>query len=190
MKTIQRKRPQRFLAKQAGLSTYYTGKPCKHGHDSPRNTSDASCVKCRELFRLSYRQEAREYAKTYRKELRDAIGDAAYRDMINEQKKQYRSKNPERVRKHERRNGRLRRQRHPQAKNADNRARQLAKIQRTPSWADLVAIKQFYKNCPVGYVVDHVIPLRGQNVSGLHVLSNLQYLTPEENLAKGNRYAG
>lgn len=57
----------------------------------------------------------------------------------------------------------------------------------TPKWADLKAIENFYLNCPKGYEVDHVIPFKGKNVSGLHVLNNLQYLTPSENRRKGNR---
>ena len=59
--------------------------------------------------------------------------------------------------------------------------------QATPAWADLKAIEAFYANTPAGYHVDHIIPLRGQFVSGLHVLENLQYLPADENLAKGNR---
>ena len=66
--------------------------------------------------------------------------------------------------------------------------RNASKLQRTPKWADLNAIKQFYLNCPKGYEVDHIIPLQGVNVSGFHVLSNLQYLTKSENSRKRNKY--
>lgn len=58
----------------------------------------------------------------------------------------------------------------------------------TPIWADLNAIKQFYKHCPVGHHVDHIIPLNGELVSGLHILSNLQYLPAKDNLQKGNKF--
>ena len=77
-----------------------------------------------------------------------------------------------------------------------NKSKQLAKsnmekaarLQRIPSWANLDAIKEFYLNRPEGYHVDHIVPLRGKEVSGLHVLENLQYLLAKENLSKSNKY--
>ncbi len=57
----------------------------------------------------------------------------------------------------------------------------------TPSWADLGAIRELYFKCPVGYHVDHIIPLNGINVSGLHTIENLQYLRAEDNLKKSNK---
>jgi len=57
-------------------------------------------------------------------------------------------------------------------------------IKQTPQDEDRQALRNFYKNCPVGYEVDHIIPLsRG----GLHSLSNLQYLTISENRSKKDK---
>ena len=59
--------------------------------------------------------------------------------------------------------------------------------QATPKNENLNKIQDFYKNCPKGFHVDHIIPLNGKNVSGLHTSSNLQYLPANENLRKGNK---
>jgi hypothetical protein len=68
-----------------------------------------------------------------------------------------------------------------------NSRRARTKIQ-TPKWADRQAIKEFYINCPEGYHVDHIIPLKGKNVCGLHVEDNLQYLPAVENMIKSNKF--
>lgn len=62
------------------------------------------------------------------------------------------------------------------------------KYQRMPAWADESKIREFYLNYPNGHEVDHIIPLFGKLVSGLHVHTNLQYLTIEENRRKSNRF--
>jgi hypothetical protein len=59
---------------------------------------------------------------------------------------------------------------------------------RTPTWSESLEIADFYENCPKDMHVDHIVPLRGKEVSGLHVINNLQYLTAIENISKGNRY--
>ena len=58
----------------------------------------------------------------------------------------------------------------------------------TPLWSNLSKIKEIYLNCPKGYHVDHIIPLQGELVYGLHIPENLQYLTAEENLKKRNKF--
>lgn len=60
--------------------------------------------------------------------------------------------------------------------------------QATPKWANLLEIRKIYDNCPEGYQVDHIHPIRGKNICGLHVENNLQYLTAFENNSKGNRF--
>lgn len=59
-------------------------------------------------------------------------------------------------------------------------------IAATPRGEDLRALNDFISNCPKGYAVDHIVPLFGKNVSGLHTLRNLQYLPVLENIRKRN----
>lgn len=69
-----------------------------------------------------------------------------------------------------------------------NIKRKIASENRTPVWADKEKLKEIYKNCPPGHHVDHIIPLQGELVSGLHIPENLQYLPAEENLKKSNKF--
>lgn len=58
----------------------------------------------------------------------------------------------------------------------------------TPGWAKPEKIAAIYiLAADLGMEVDHVIPLRGVNVCGLHVETNLQLLTRADNIKKGNR---
>jgi len=54
---------------------------------------------------------------------------------------------------------------------------------------DRAAIKEFYLQCPLHMTVDHIVPLNGKYVSGLHTIHNLQYLTKSANSSKSNKYS-
>lgn len=72
------------------------------------------------------------------------------------------------------------------------------RLKATSSWLtseDKAAIESFYAEAArltimtgVKFEVDHIIPLQGKNVCGLHVPSNLAILAKYENTAKGNKY--
>lgn len=75
-------------------------------------------------------------------------------------------------------------------------AKRNAEVDRaTSKWADLDKIKSIYrlaekitKATGMQHHVDHIVPLHGKTVSGLHNEFNLQILTATENLKKHNKY--
>jgi ribosomal protein L3 len=81
---------------------------------------------------------------------------------------------------------------------AENSKRRAAKIKQMPKWLTAEQqeeIKQIYRDAktlesvfPWKQHVDHIIPLKGDGVSGLHVPWNLQILSKRQNLAKSNFY--
>lgn len=71
--------------------------------------------------------------------------------------------------------------------------RRASKLQATPIWVDSEAIEAFYSAAIAfrlytgqEFHVDHVVPLQGKTVCGLHVPANLQILTEAENKKKGH----
>lgn len=73
------------------------------------------------------------------------------------------------------------------------RARKARSRLATPKWLTKehkAQIRVIYREAiALGHHVDHIVPLNGKTVSGLHVPWNLQPLPPAENLSKGNRHA-
>lgn len=70
-----------------------------------------------------------------------------------------------------------------------SRARRQKMEQSIPKWVNPREIAVIYKEAKQkGLTVDHIIPLRGALVSGLHCPANLQLLTKAANLAKGNSF--
>ena len=82
--------------------------------------------------------------------------------------------------------------------NAANAKRRAAKLNATPSWLtkeDYNQMQVFYTEAQqltlstgVQHHVDHIYPLQGETVCGLHVPSNLQVLTATENMGKSNKF--
>ena len=190
-------------AKARGAVRYYTGKPCKHGHDAERFVSSRSCVECtREAVKArmrsrrknhDYLQSQKDYQREYaRKRYRE---DPEFRDKQLERKRNRREDPEHREQRREYMREYVKNNRAKFA--AKNAKRHAAKIQRTPAWADLDMIAVFYataremtEETGVPHEVDHVVPMQGKNVSGLHVATNLQILSASENRSKRNKYGG
>lgn len=72
--------------------------------------------------------------------------------------------------------------------------RRAVKLKASPRWANQDAIRGFYKEAEwvtqetgIPHEVDHISPLQGKYVCGLHCEFNLQILTKVENIRKSNR---
>lgn len=105
------------------------------------------------------------------------------------------SSNPDKARKA----GRDWHKRHPEKSYQYVVKRRMAKLKRTPRWLtteqrDQIAAlyrkaRELTRQTGVAHHIDHEVPLRGKEVSGLHVPWNLQILTASQNQSKGNRLA-
>ena len=154
-----------------GLLRYYTGKPCKRGHITERRI-DGGCIIC---------------CKTRQQNNLDKCAAAS---------RKWRGNNPGKQSAMSKRWD----DNNPGNKSARRQKYNTSKIHRTPVWMtmdELERIKIVYEIAAnmskldgIQYDVDHIIPLRGRNksVSGLHILSNLQIITHQKNMEKGNIY--
>lgn len=177
-------------ARLQGLKYYFTGVECKHGHIAQRRVSNTLCLDCSTANNLKWRTENPEYESTWRKaqgnyeQIRKERDPEYYalvkskwrienRELDAQKTAEWRKNNPDKLKEH-------------RAKFTVLYRKDM--LQRIPPWADIKAIIEFYKNCPEGYEVDHIHPLRGKFISGLHVIDNLQYLPKDENRSKSNKF--
>ncbi len=178
----------RKQAIESGIMTYYTGKVCKKGHTTERYTNSGICIGCNKERKPYYKkwhsinsEKQKERSKNYYAIKKN---DEAYIANKKRITKNWRENNKEHLREYGKQQRILKRA----SKYANNAQRRANKLRAMPKWTDLGAIKKIYENCPKGYHVDHIIPLRNKLVCGLHVPDNLQYLTAKENLQKNNSF--
>ena len=183
----------RAEAKATGAKYYFTGEPCKHGHIAPRKTKGA-CVEClkvewekgnqtrAEYFRQYNQSEAGQKAKReYYERNREAVvarAQARSDAAKNAYKQKYKEANPDMYKEMVS----LRRRRFRQA---------------TPKWltaGQRMEIRLKYRLAielsratGIRHAVDHIVPLQGEEVCGLHVSWNLQVIPQAENLKKSNK---
>jgi hypothetical protein len=176
----------RQTARENGEKQYVTGKPCVNGHISARLVSTGVCLECSKAFCSGYRKENFKKIAQY---------NTANKIKLTQQKTSWKEKNSEKAvvaRKKWCKNN-------PTKLVFNSVRRKLAKIQRMPAWLNsgqLVEMEGVYDYCSalrragLDYHVDHVVPLRGKIVSGLHVPWNLQVISGADNVRKGNRFDG
>jgi hypothetical protein len=178
-----------------GLARYFTGKPCRRGHVAQRATVNYTCVECAKAIARKRIDKRRAYMKGWIAANPDKITAGNKRRYPKEREARiayilaYQRLFPDRVNM----NNRLWRKANPGKVNAQTARRRAARIKATPPWltADQRReIRDLYELAAiVGMQVDHRVPLRGQNVCGLHVPWNLQLLSGRDNARKGNRHA-
>lgn len=180
-------RGARYLAKQLGAPTYFTGAPCVRGHVDMRDTRTGQCMVCRrelEAQRVANNRVAYNAKKRKEREQHLEIIAARARMARLTESPERRAIRLERAKQ----KAKLWRTQNPKHHLALTNAHKVTIKIRTPLWADKQKIVSVYKQCPPGYQVDHIIPLRGDLVSGLHVAENLQYLPAAQNRAKSNKF--
>lgn len=168
----------RKYALQNNQAQYFTGKPCLKGHIASRRAKTGECLACRADFLIKWRSKNPERVKAH-----NEAQYAKHRDALVKRSKinYYRFKEAYR----------------PTAL-ANVRKRQTAKLQRIPKWLnenEIWMMQEAYRLAEArtklfgfSWHVDHVIPLQGKLVSGLHTPYNLRVIPAKENIAKNNRY--
>ena len=157
---------ERAEAIAEGKDKYFTGRPCKIGHVAERRVSNGCCVDCELIKHSKWKAENPD-------KMREAglKSYAKHSEKRREYARQYREANPELVKQAQKRKTPERKAKH--AMNESLRQRKLKHA--TPSWLTKEHeqwIKDIYMasaKIEGATAVDHIVPLQGKNVCGLHV---------------------
>ena len=196
-------------AKAAGLPRCFGSACLKHPHLEGERYVSGACVMCSSENINKSRKANPERTKAHQAKRRLHVQNTVeLKVKKNALASKYRKENKEKcnatVRQWREKNRELSNSyvKKSKAKNpatvlANTIKRRLAKIHRTPNWLtadDFWMIEQAYelsalrtKLFGVTWHVDHIIPLQGKLVSGLHTPYNLQVIPAVENLRKSNR---
>jgi hypothetical protein len=167
----------------------YLGTPCKNGHDGYRYSKGGGCVACVKLGSQKWHEHNKEKTKILKHEWH--LKNAEYkRNKTKEYYKNYTEKAISSIKKWKQNN--------PGKVSAIEANRRANFLLRTPKWLTHEQLEQIYIKYSLAewcsnvmhekYHVDHIVPLQGKCVSGLHVPWNLQVIRAKENLSKGNRF--
>ena len=152
-------------ALRQGVTYYFTGKPCKHGHLSERFAQNRNC---RECLRIRNRARTKQnYWVDY--------GDAEYKERKRRNASKYYH-----TRSHKRA---VRQRRFFEKASRVATSQGVTELRRLRLEAQLLSI-----DTGVKHEVDHIIPLIHDRVCGLDVPGNLQILTKRQNRRKAARF--
>jgi len=180
-------------AKAIGAKYYFTGEPCKRGHIAPRKTKGA-CVECLKVEWEKANTTRADYFRDYNK---SEAGQQAKRKYYEANKENVIARAQARPDEDKRRYKKTHKVNNPDMYKEMTSLRRRRFRDATPKWltnTHKMEIRLKYRlaielSRATGerYAVDHIIPLHGENVCGLHVPWNLQVLTQKDNLAKYNK---
>lgn len=165
----------RKQAIEAGLTHFFTGEPCAHGHLAMRYTSNKRCVKCAYEGYGEGRGRARADAR--------AVGEPFYqgRPCPRGHTKRYATTSV--CFECARENSLARSRQERKAKPSWFSVHDASTISRTRKLADLMS-----EITGEPWELDHIVPIMGKNVCGLHVAGNIQAMPRSLNRRKSNRF--
>jgi hypothetical protein len=183
----------RSEARIIGSKYYFTGIPCKHGHIALRKAKGI-CVECMRAETKKYREKRKKYFQEYNQ---SEPGQASKQRYYAKNKEIVIQKAKARAAESKRKYRKAWKEANPEEVRAFTNDRRRRHKNATPKWLSKeqkTKIRKIYKEAavlcaevPKSYAVDHIVPLMGKEVCGLHVPWNLQILTAEENFKKNNK---